>query len=126
MYLKLESSQNGKEILVEEPAGAKHISEIESDGLTIFVPREKKAQELCFSSELPRKFAQWLLEDPAAGKRAYKTNNEAVKTLTAIFTCSLYVAEDILDRQGIVSIPIENIIVRLHRILTARIHVFLS
>lgn len=103
----LQLRQNGKTATYEEAAGAEHISE--TDGLVIYVPRAKAAQNLCFGSELPQKFARWLLEDPDAGIANYRTNNEAVAVLTSIFANFPSVARDILNRRGIQKVDVEDL-----------------
>ncbi|KAM0203989.1 hypothetical protein ACHAPQ_004134 [Fusarium lateritium] len=75
--------------------------------LTIYVPKERRAQELCFGSILPRKLAAWLMrtsKSPTDGL----IETDAVKVLTAIFASERFVLDDVLDDQGILQVSFEN------------------
>ncbi|KAI1011281.1 hypothetical protein LB504_002188 [Fusarium proliferatum] len=75
--------------------------------LTIYVPKERRAQELCFGSVLPRKFAAWLMrtsKSPTDGP----IETDIVKVLTAVFASERFVLDDVLDDQGILTVPFDN------------------
>lgn len=92
--------QNRKKFQVELAAASEHIDWISKE-LIIYVPKERKAQELCFGSVLPRKLASWLMVEDYV-------QIEAVNALTAIFSCDKSVLDDILDDQGIIPLPFDN------------------
>ncbi|UNI18105.1 hypothetical protein JDV02_004396 [Purpureocillium takamizusanense] len=98
--------QNNKTTVVEEAAGNEHIDET-PEGLVIYVPRQKTSQELCFSTVLPRKFAEWLMRDPTTNNTD-DVDDDAVKALTAVFTCGRFALDEILDRLGIIQLSIHN------------------
>ncbi|KAF5659023.1 hypothetical protein FHETE_9651 [Fusarium heterosporum] len=75
--------------------------------LTIYVPKERRAQELCFGSVLPRKLAAWLLR-PTKSPNDGSFETDAVKVLTAIFASERFVLDDVLDDQGIFRVPFKN------------------
>lgn len=99
-------SQNNEEFCVENVIGNEHI-EHTSSGLTIFVPRKKRAQEVCFSSALPRKFAEWIMRD-ATTQIPGTVESEIINILAAVFTCNRSVLNEICDRHGIVQVDFLN------------------
>ncbi|PTB37137.1 hypothetical protein M441DRAFT_175588 [Trichoderma asperellum CBS 433.97] len=102
----LSVSQNNEQFCVENVIGNEHI-ECTSSGLTIFVPRKRKPQTICFSSALPRKFAEWIMQDPKMQKSA-AVESELVNTLAIVFTCDRSVLNEICDRHGIIQVGVSN------------------
>lgn len=100
-------SQNNQVFEAEEPRGNEHISET-SSGLTIYVPRKRRAQEICFGSVLPRKLTEWLMRDGTSQIVHQSIDTDAVSTMTSVLACSRSALDEILDRQGIIKIGIEN------------------
>ncbi|KAM0239528.1 hypothetical protein ACHAP5_008251 [Fusarium lateritium] len=102
----LKMSQNGQLFESKVATANEHIAET-GGKLTIYVPREPKAQEICFGSVLPRKLAAWLMRHP---KTQINGNVEvdAVFALTSIFASDKSVLDEILDDQGIIKIPFDN------------------
>lgn len=90
-------------------AANEHIDDRTSEGLTIYVPRELRAQELCFGSVLPRKLAGWLMQRSIPdGEGPVEVEVDAVNALTSIFACDQSVLDDILDDQCIIQVSLEN------------------
>ncbi|KAF5001525.1 hypothetical protein FGRMN_996 [Fusarium graminum] len=75
--------------------------------LTIYVPKDRRTQELCFGSVLPRKLAAWLMR-PTKSSNEGPAETDAVKVLTAIFASERFVLDDVLDDQGIFQVSFEN------------------
>ncbi|KAF4494384.1 ATPase-like, ATP-binding domain [Fusarium agapanthi] len=75
--------------------------------LTIYVPKERRAQELCFGSVLPRKFAAWLMRSPKSPADG-PVETDIVKILTAVFAIERFVLDDVLDDQGILTVSFDN------------------
>jgi hypothetical protein len=99
-------SQNNAKFSVEDVVGNEHIDHT-SSGLCIYVPRKKKAQEICFNSALPDKFAEWLMRDPIT-QIPGTVDNEIVKALVTIFGCKRSVLRDICERNGIIHVEVPN------------------
>ncbi|KAL6898616.1 hypothetical protein GGI43DRAFT_408166 [Trichoderma evansii] len=99
-------SQNNEKFCVENVIGNEHI-EHTSSGLTIFVPRKRKAQAICFSSALPKKFAEWIMRDPTT-QTPGAVESEIVNILAVVFACNRSVLNEICDRHGIVEVEIPN------------------
>lgn len=77
-----------------------HISE-NGGGLTVYVPKNAKAQEICYLSKLPKLFAKWL-------KPSYHYGQDLVTLLTLVFASDKAILNDILDDQGIVKLSFED------------------
>lgn len=99
-------SQNNQNFCVEDVTGKVHIEHIPSE-LKIFVPRGKRDQGICFSSVLPKKFAEWLMQDPTT-QTFGGVESEMVNILTTVFAYDRSVLSEICDRHGIFQIEILN------------------
>ncbi|XEU94732.1 hypothetical protein FSHL1_000016 [Fusarium sambucinum] len=98
--------QNRQSFEVPVATANEHIDD-STGRLTIYVPKERKAQELCFGSVLPRKLAAWLMRPPKSLTDG-PIETDAIKALTAIFASDRSVLDDVLDDQGILQVSIEN------------------
>ncbi|KAF9767546.1 hypothetical protein IL306_015275 [Fusarium sp. DS 682] len=99
-------SQNGELYKAELSTASEHIDEL-SGHLNIYVPRERRAQEICFGSVLPRKFAAWLMRNPDTNIDG-NVEVDAVNALTSIFASDRAVLDEILDDQGIIQLQFED------------------
>ncbi|KAH8124644.1 hypothetical protein LI328DRAFT_166990 [Trichoderma asperelloides] len=102
-------SQNNQKFSVENVIGNEHI-EHTSSGLTIFVPRKRNAQTVCFNSALPRKFAEWIMRNPTT-QIPGTVESEMVRSLIAVLTCDCCdrsVLSDICSLNGIVQVDVPN------------------
>ncbi|RBA17408.1 hypothetical protein FPRO05_02132 [Fusarium proliferatum] len=98
--------QNKQPFEIPVATANEHIENLTGE-LTIYVPKERRAQELCFGSVLPRKFAAWLMsssKNPADGP----IETDIVKVLTAVFASERFVLDDVLDDQGILTVSFDN------------------
>ncbi|SPJ70393.1 uncharacterized protein FTOL_00121 [Fusarium torulosum] len=77
-----------------------HIAESGRE-LTVYVPKNAKAQEICYISRLPKAFAEWL--EPSV-----HTQEQVVKALTLVFATEKAMLDDILDDQGIMQLSFED------------------
>lgn len=91
---------------VEETVAKLHISE-QASLLSIYLPRDRKAQELCYCDLLPRKIVDWLMRDPVT-QILEPIDADMVKVM--IMICSIHpsAADLILDREGVAEIDIAN------------------
>lgn len=102
-------SQNNEKFCVENVIGDEHI-EYTSSGLTIYVPRKRNPQAVCFSSVLPRKLAEWIMRDPTT-QIPDTAESGMVNTLAAILACDVCdrsVLGEICNRNGIVPVEVPN------------------
>ncbi|KAH1752035.1 hypothetical protein LV164_008598 [Aspergillus fumigatus] len=102
----LRISQDGVVADVEELIGKLHISE-EPSGLVVYVPKDKKAQELCFCDLLPKHLLNWLMRDPAT-QIPDNIESNAVNVISMVLTIDPSVIDLILERQGIIEIDVPN------------------
>ncbi|KAH7320590.1 hypothetical protein B0I35DRAFT_459384 [Stachybotrys elegans] len=103
-------SQDGHSIEVPEKAGNQHIAET-SSGVSVYVPRSKGKQALCFSSTLPEALLDWLMRDPVTFIRDDQLPDDAIKALAAILTIDVLdkaVLHQVLVQHGIGDVDIAN------------------
>ncbi|KAK5994782.1 hypothetical protein PT974_03165 [Cladobotryum mycophilum] len=98
--------QDGRPVEVEVAVGDVHIDEALSV-LTIYVPANKRKQAFCFSSPLLMNLADWLMRDSVIQIRD-EIDNTLITALTALLTIEIFAVDLILDRQGIIQVPILN------------------
>jgi hypothetical protein len=103
---ELELRQNSRTFKAPGFPGSVHFAE-DGSGLTIYVPRNRRAQEICFSTVLPVTLAKWLLRDTEDSDDE-AANDEVVKVLTLIFAFDRTVLAEILDREGMIQAPVPN------------------
>ncbi|GFG16303.1 hypothetical protein IFM61392_09435 [Aspergillus lentulus] len=102
----LRISQDGVAADVEELIGKLHISE-EPSGLVVYVPKDKKAQELCFCDLLPKHLIDWLMRNPAT-QIPDNVESDAVAIISMILSVDPSATDLILERQGIIEIDVPN------------------
>ncbi|KAF5589156.1 ATPase-like ATP-binding domain-containing protein [Fusarium pseudocircinatum] len=98
--------QNKQSFEIPVATANEHIDD-STVNLTIYVPKERRAQELCFGSVLPRKFAAWLMRSPKSPADG-PVETDIVKVLTAVFASERFVLDDVLDDQGILTVSFDN------------------
>ncbi|KAF4446685.1 hypothetical protein F53441_9727 [Fusarium austroafricanum] len=103
----LKMSQNRKLYQDTISTASEHIDE-RGGALTIYVPRGRREQEICFGSVLPRKLAAWLMRDPDTNIDGH-IESEAVNALTSILASERSFLDEILDDQGIIQLPFEDL-----------------
>ncbi|KAI1054575.1 hypothetical protein LB506_010651 [Fusarium annulatum] len=98
--------QNRQSFEIPVATANEHIEDSTGE-LTIYVPKERRAQELCFGSVLPRKFAAWLMRSSKSPTDGL-IETDIVKVLTAVFASERFVLDDVLDDQGILTVSFDN------------------
>ncbi|KAF4331967.1 hypothetical protein FBEOM_14248 [Fusarium beomiforme] len=91
--------QDGKISRSTPKPAAGHISD-DNHNFTIYVPKDKKAQQLCFFSVLPRILVNWLRQDMFPW-HAFEMRG----SLTSIIAAEISDLDEILEDQGIVKLP---------------------
>ncbi|KAH2978751.1 hypothetical protein KXW58_004423 [Aspergillus fumigatus] len=102
----LRISQDGVVADVEELIGKLYISE-EPSGLVVYVPKDKKAQELCFCDLLPKHLLDWLMRDPAT-QISDNIGSDAVTVISMVLSIDPSAIDLILEGQGIIEIDVPN------------------
>ncbi|KAF7179749.1 hypothetical protein CNMCM7691_008799 [Aspergillus felis] len=99
---ELHLNQDGKDIMVEISQSELHFQEYES-GLTIYVPRNEKAQYLCFLDRIPRALMEWIMTEPSTGICEPFTD-KALNVLSKVLQAETMYIGTTLDRAGIMSV----------------------
>ncbi|KAJ5982538.1 hypothetical protein N7451_012638 [Penicillium sp. IBT 35674x] len=102
----LRISQGSTPVDVEERIAKLHISE-DAALLSIYLPRDRKAQELCFCDLLPRKVVDLLMRDPVT-QILESFDDEMVRVMIMIFSIHPAALDLVLDREGVAEIEVVN------------------
>ncbi len=106
IHVTLQLSQSGNSIPLEDSSPNIHIDDAPGH-LKVYVPKKGKAQDVAFSSVLPRRLLWWLMDYPD-GRIEAAADTLAINALNLIFHCEVHVLDEILDRQGILQVHVEN------------------
>ncbi|CVK97556.1 uncharacterized protein FMAN_11584 [Fusarium mangiferae] len=106
IFSVLRLSQNGRNYEATLSTASEHIDE-PAGNLTIYVPRDRRAQEICFGSVLPRKFAAWLMRNPHTNIDG-NVEVDTINALTSIFASDRAVLDEILQDQGMIQLQFED------------------
>lgn len=98
--------QDGHPIEVEVRAGDVHIGEANGT-ISVYVPRDKRKQNVSFASSLPTNLASWLMRDPVTHIQE-EVDGAMENALTTLLIVPPSEMNVLLDRLGIIRIPIAN------------------
>ncbi len=98
--------EDGLPAQVERGIGDLHIGEAHS-GLTIYVPKDKTKQNICFATPLPIALGEWLMQDSLTNIRD-PCDSKMITVLTALLNADNAIMEQILDYHGIFQLSIQN------------------
>ncbi|GAB1197743.1 hypothetical protein APSETT444_007046 [Aspergillus pseudonomiae] len=76
-------------------------------GLTVYVPKDKKAQEICFCDLFPKQLIDWIMRDPAT-QIPNNIERDAVTVVSMILNIDPSAIDLVLERQGIIEIDLQN------------------
>lgn len=102
----LRITQGSTPVDVEESVAKLHLSE-DSSLLSIYLPRDRKAQELCFCDLLPKRIVDWLMRDPVT-QILEPVDGDMVKIMIMIFSIHPSALHLVLDREGMAEVGIAN------------------
>ncbi|RFU75723.1 hypothetical protein TARUN_6482 [Trichoderma arundinaceum] len=88
--------QDGKVVTSRATRSMLHMDD-ETGHLAIYVPDDKKAQDVCFATVLPERLAEWLMGDPTLTK----IDAIMVAIVGSVLHYEVSIADQILQRQGI-------------------------
>ncbi|KAL4796623.1 hypothetical protein BDV19DRAFT_398235 [Aspergillus venezuelensis] len=103
---ELHLNQNGTDFKVEVSQSELHIQELESH-LTIYVPRDMQAQDLCFLGRIPPALMEWVMTDPSTGI-CDPFNEKAVGIMSTVLQVRPKYMGLMLDRGGIMSVDMPD------------------
>ncbi|KAE9369740.1 hypothetical protein N431DRAFT_493510 [Stipitochalara longipes BDJ] len=104
MLRNLVYTQHNDTVTVEINRSKLHISE-KLGTLKIYVPKDRKGQELCFLQMLPTKLFNEVIMGKKISNSSVASDSEAVRIIAALLTSSDDVVCDLLDDAGIVPVP---------------------
>jgi hypothetical protein len=99
-------TQDDTELRVGKESASLHIRE-DTDGLKVYVPGDKRSQEVCFNTKLPRRLCEWIMTDPATQIVA-SVSPDAVTVVQSVLSAQPFAINDILNEYGIVEVNIAN------------------
>ena len=99
-------TQDDAELRVKKESASLHIRE-DIDGLKVYVLGDKRSQEVCFNSKLPRRLCEWIMTDPATQIVA-PVSPDAVAVVQSVLSAQPFAINDILDEHGIVEVNIAD------------------
>ncbi|PYI03189.1 hypothetical protein BO78DRAFT_452009 [Aspergillus sclerotiicarbonarius CBS 121057] len=99
---ELHLHQDGKDIAVQVSSSELHFHETEF-GLAIYVPRDRKAQYLCFLDRVPSTLLEWLMTEPSTGI-CEPLSEKALNTIHLVLQAQDPYVALTLDRAGIVTV----------------------
>lgn len=97
-------AQKFETVTVEVHKSKLYISE-DSGALKIYIPKDRKDQELCFLQLLPTKIFNEVIMGEKTNNSTLAIDSEAVRIIAALFMSSDEVVCDLLDDAGIVPVP---------------------
>ena len=95
----LSITQDGRVVASQIVKGDVHLAE-EPAGLTVCVPRDRHAQDVCFATVLPRQLGRWLMQDPATRLDGC-IDERLVTVLGAVLNADVPVVDRVLVHEGI-------------------------
>lgn len=104
---ELRLSQNGKLHTYVKERSELHIR-VQGSQLEIFVPRNKKRQDFCYSSKLNSRLLEWLMTDPDTNITE-NIDTQALLTVQRLLNCTGSVLKDILVEDGIITGDVEDL-----------------
>lgn len=99
-------TQDGTELRVGKESALLHIRE-DTDGLKFYVLGDKRSQEVCFNTKLPRRLCEWIMTDPAT-KIIAPVSSDAVAVVQSVLSAQPFTINDILNEHGIVEVNIAD------------------
>jgi hypothetical protein len=97
-------TQNDENTVIGVHRSKVHIFE-DQDLLEIYVPKDRKEQELCFLQFLPTKLFNEVIMDQKSSNSTLSSDSEAVRIIAALLASSDDVVCDFLDDAGIIPVP---------------------
>jgi hypothetical protein len=96
--------EDSRWVEVDEIVGNQHVSE-DAQGLAVYIPADKEAQDFCFCSALAPDLVFWLTRDPLTNSRE-GFDGDMASVLGSVLVAELFAVDRILDHRGIISISI--------------------
>ncbi|PWY74068.1 hypothetical protein BO83DRAFT_407964 [Aspergillus eucalypticola CBS 122712] len=99
---ELHLNQDGRDIKVEVSRSELHLDDRDGQ-LTVYIPQDKRTQEICFLGRIPLALLQWMMTNPLTQITHEFSDSFVTIIQTLLHAKSKYVS-DLLDLAGIMSI----------------------
>ncbi|KAK4452224.1 hypothetical protein QBC34DRAFT_457252 [Podospora aff. communis PSN243] len=76
--------------------------------LTVFIPQDERAQDICVQHSLPRELVKWFMADPKGKASQAVTSDKAVGVVKGLLNARLSSVASILTQEGIHEVDVEN------------------
>jgi acid stress-induced BolA-like protein IbaG/YrbA len=96
--------EDSRWVEVGEIVGNQHVSE-DAQGLVVYIPADKEAQDFCFCSALAPDLVVWLTRDPLTYSRE-GVDGDMAPALGSVLVAELFAVDRILNHRGIISISV--------------------
>lgn len=99
-------TQDNTKLRVGKESASLHIRE-DTNGLKFYVLGDKRSQEVCFNTKLPRRLCEWIMTDPATQIVA-PVSSDAVAVVQSVLSAQPFAINDILNEHGIVEVTVAD------------------
>ncbi|XRM42034.1 hypothetical protein ABZX51_005272 [Aspergillus tubingensis] len=99
---ELHVNQDGRDIKVEVSRSELHLDD--RDGhLTVYIPQDRRSQDICFLGRIPLALLQWIMTDPLT-QITHEFSDSFVTIIQTVLQAKSKYVSDLLDLAGIMSI----------------------
>ncbi|KAL3264491.1 hypothetical protein ABHI18_000706 [Aspergillus niger] len=99
---ELHLNQDGKDLKVEVSRSELHLDERDKQ-LTVYIPEDKRSQDICFLGRIPLALLQWMMTDPLT-QITHEFSDSFVTIIQTLLQAEKNYVSELLDRAGIMSI----------------------
>ncbi|GLA20578.1 hypothetical protein AnigIFM62618_009153 [Aspergillus niger] len=99
---ELHLNQDGKDLKVEVSRSELHLDEQDKQ-LTVYIPEDKRSQDICFLGRIPLALLQWMMTDPLT-QITHEFSDSSVTIIQTLLQAEKNYVSELLDRAGIMSI----------------------
>ncbi|EHA18945.1 hypothetical protein ASPNIDRAFT_187731 [Aspergillus niger ATCC 1015] len=99
---ELHLNQDGKDIKVEISRSELHLDDRDNQ-LTVYIPEDKRSQDICFLGRIPLALLQWMMTDPLT-QITHEFSDSFVSIIQTLLQAKNKYVSDLLDLAGIMSI----------------------
>ncbi|RDK42854.1 hypothetical protein M752DRAFT_275955 [Aspergillus phoenicis ATCC 13157] len=99
---ELHLNQDGKDLKVEVSRSELHLDERDKQ-LTVYIPEDKRSQDICFLGRIPLALLQWMMTDPLT-QITHEFSDSFVTIIQTLLQAEKSYVSELMDRAGIMSI----------------------
>lgn len=99
---ELHLNQDGMDFKVEVSRSELHLDERDKQ-LTVYIPEDKRSQDICFLGRIPLALLQWMMTDPLT-QITHEFSDNFVTIIQTLLQAEKNYVSELMDRAGIMSI----------------------